>query len=387
MHHRLKSERASVTLVSLCFVTVLGIALAGYIAVCSRAMNMSNRTFQGNLSKQLAEVGIDEALRAFNKNDWTNWSSIPSGMTSTAWTLDPTNKRASRTLTFDATRLGQGVSGTVKIRIDNYDANQLGSTWSSSANYRINDVVGYSGTWYRSVRNSNTNNTPGLLNFWVQAPIPWTWSNSSTYSPYDIVHYNGVWYRCITSHTDQVPTLPIPATTYWVPIPSMRSWSSGLNYAVNDVVSPSSGGMYRCIAAHTSTSFGSDSANWTSSVRAISLAWSSGVTYTTGAMVYDNGTWYYCYLSHTSSGSITITNIMSGRHGWDSHPSPGGPRSSASPCSSSISRRSCTETSRWWSWRSTPCIPAPEWLARWTSCRRCERIVPARSRRLCDGAD
>ncbi len=314
MHKRLQIQNGSVTLVSLCFVAVLGIALAGYIAVCSRAMNMSNRTFQGNLSKQLAEVGIDEALRAFNKNDWTDWSN--SG-TAADWTVSGTT--ASCNLIFPSGKFGQGVTGSVKIRIDNYDANQLGSTWSSSANYRINDLVGYSGTWYRSIRNSNTNNTPGsLYNYWVQAPTPWTWCSTTAYSPYDVVNYNGVWYRCITSNTNQVPTLPIPATTYWVPIPSMRAWSSGVNYAVNDVVSPSSGGVYRCTTAHTSTSFGSDAANWTSSVRAISLSWSSGVTYTTGAMVYDNGTWYYCATSHTST---TLASDLSAGN-WVSLTSP-----------------------------------------------------------------
>ena len=147
--NRFSSLRGTVTLVALCFVTVLGITLAGYIAVCSRAMQLSNRSFQTRTSQQLAEMGIDEALRAFNKNDWTDWNSSP--------------------------KLGQGVTGTVKIRIDNYDATQLNSTWYSSANYRPNDLVGYNGIWYRCVvahsnqaPTSTTSNSGSTSTFWIE---------------------------------------------------------------------------------------------------------------------------------------------------------------------------------------------------------------------------
>ena len=102
------SQLGTVTLVSLCFVSIMGITLAGYIAVCSRAMNLSNRSFQCELSKLLAEAGLDEALRAFNKNDWSGWASNPTDVTggTTAWTLDTTNKRATRTITFVAEKIG-----------------------------------------------------------------------------------------------------------------------------------------------------------------------------------------------------------------------------------------------------------------------------------------
>ena len=53
------AEKGTVILVALCFVAVLGISLAGYIAVCSRAMNISNRSYQAGLSRQLAEMGLE----------------------------------------------------------------------------------------------------------------------------------------------------------------------------------------------------------------------------------------------------------------------------------------------------------------------------------------
>jgi len=159
-------------------------------------------------------------LRAFNKNllsgtDTTaalaDWST--GGVTSN-WTLDTANKRATATITFPATKFGQGVTGSVKVRVDNYDAAQLGSTWSSSTTYRINDLVGNNGIWYRSVRNGNTNQTPSTANvtWWVHLPIPWTWSSDRTYSQYDVVNYKGIWYRYVNSSSTSgnVPTLPIP---------------------------------------------------------------------------------------------------------------------------------------------------------------------------------
>ena len=49
-------------LVALCLVIVLGIAVTGYVAVCARTMEMSNRSFCTTSSVQLAEIGMEEAL-------------------------------------------------------------------------------------------------------------------------------------------------------------------------------------------------------------------------------------------------------------------------------------------------------------------------------------
>ena len=176
MPARIHSPQGSVLLVALCFATVLGISLASYIAICSRTMQLSNRTAQTALSRQLAEIGLEEALRAFNKSDWSDWSNG----TAADWTVSGTT--ATCNLTFPAGTFGQGLTGSVKIRVDNYAANQLSSTWSSSPTYRINDLVGYNGIWYRSVRNNNSNQTPSATNmtWWVQDPMPWKWRTSTS---------------------------------------------------------------------------------------------------------------------------------------------------------------------------------------------------------------
>ncbi|HKB56716.1 MAG TPA: hypothetical protein VKC51_03925 [Lacunisphaera sp.] len=253
MRHSRNPQKGSLILVVLCLLAVLGIGLAAYLAVGNQSMKLSDRSNRTGLSEQLAELGLEEAMRAFNKNDWSGWTT--SG-TSATWTISGTT--ATCNLAFPATKFGQGVTGSVKIRIDNYNAAQLDSIWSSSANYRINDLVGYNGIWYRCVQN-HSNQTPGNLAYWVQAPIPWTWSSNITYSLYNVVNYNGTWYRCILAHTSSASITPT-STTYWSYIPK------------------------------------------------ISLSWSSGTSYPFGTMLFDSGKWYYCILAHTSSAAITSSN-------------------------------------------------------------------------------
>jgi hypothetical protein len=228
-----------VSLVALCFVVVIGIVLGSYLTLCSRAMNLSNRSYQAGVAQQLAEFGLEEGLRAFNKNDWSGWASNPSNVTgaTTAWTIDATNKRASRTITFAPGKLGQGLTATVKIRVDNYDANVLGATWSSAAPYRVNDLVGKDGTWYRCVRNHSNQMPNGISNlgYWVPAPISSTWISGRSYASQEMVFYGGYWRRCILAHTSSASILPTHPS-YWVSIPNISATINGGSwYTTNEV--------------------------------------------------------------------------------------------------------------------------------------------------------
>jgi hypothetical protein len=301
---RLHSRDGSVLLVALCFVTVLGISLASYIAVCSRTMQISNRSAQTDLSNQLAEMGLEEAMRAFNKNDWSDWTN---SNISVDWTLDTTNKRATASVTLPAAMFGQGVTGSVKIRVDNYDAPQLGVTWSSSRSYRVNDLVGYNGMWYRCVQN-HSNQTPSTttnLGYWVPAPIPWTWSTNLTYALYDIVNYNGAWYRYINASATSGNA--VSNTTYWVQISSPAlAWSSGTAYSRGAVVY-SNGTWYYCHRAHTSgTIVITDTLYWGAIPVPTVDTWDvpASSSYVVGDYVYRSGLWYRCILAHTSSNAL-----------------------------------------------------------------------------------
>jgi len=110
-HRSHRRTRGSALLAALCFATVLAIALGSYMTVCYRTLALSSRTMQATRSVQLAEAGMEDALWALNKNDWS------------AWTIAGTT--ATRTLsgfTFDG-----GITGSIALRITNYDGSVAGA--------------------------------------------------------------------------------------------------------------------------------------------------------------------------------------------------------------------------------------------------------------------
>jgi hypothetical protein len=335
------SSRGTVSLVALCFVTVLAISLASYIAVCSRSMQLSNRAFQGNLSQQLAEAGIEEALRAFSKNDWSNWSS--NGYAAT-WTLDTANRRATGTLSFPAGKFGQGATATVKLRVDNYDAATLGATWSNTKDYQIGDLVGYNGVWYSCIK-SNKNQAPSATSWanWVPAQIPWRWDRIKNYVSEDMVNHNGTWYRCTSANNNSPPPNP-----NWITVPSVSfspsfdssteailnwygtwyrrasgSWDASptiawryqpaKTYSFNDLVCYNSI-WYRYINGTPSQNNTPNSSPtyWEDALSGSTYGWLSGVNYNVGDSVFYGSTsqWYRCLKAHQSSGSITPANSV-----------------------------------------------------------------------------
>lgn len=297
-------SRGTVTLVALCFVTIMGITLAGYIAVCSRAMNMSNRTFHGNLSKQLAEAGVDEALRAFNKNDWSDWSN---GIAAD-WTVNGTT--ATCTMTFPEGKFGQGVTGSVRIRVDNFNAAQLNSAWNNTTSYRVNDLIGHDGIWYRCIKN-HSNITPPNWNYWVPESVPVIWNSTTTYAANDLIVHNERWYRCTTTSTNQPPaTNPgswtVLAGVYtntnlpawpWVPVGQELLYFDGST-----------------VVRFTNNSWGNNS-------NLYAWRWRDAQPYKLNDVIYYNGVWYRSGSDHTSDWSnrptawatvwSTLTNMWS----------------------------------------------------------------------------
>lgn len=335
-------QRGSLILVVLCLLTVLGIALASFLAVSNSAMKLSNRSFQTGISAQLAEMGIEEALRAYNTNNWADWTA---NGTTADWTLSGTT--ATCTITYPATKFGLGVTGTVKIRVDNYNAAQLSSTWTNGTSYRTSDTVSYNGTWYRCVQATSSQVPNGISNmfYWVPVPVASFWDSQITYKDQDVV-FNAAdnkWYRCILANTNQIP----PNTTYWISIPRITQdtgytntnievlmyfgtwyywnsgwysmpantpiiewvWRSGYNYSFNDLVyyggTPA---WYRCINPHTSSVsiLPTNTTYWENALTG-SWAWNSSYAYKVNDVVYRSGSFYRCILGHTNQAPPNAT--------------------------------------------------------------------------------
>lgn len=109
-HRKLSgSKRGSALLAALCFCAVLGIALASYMGVCSQTLQLSNRNSQGTHSLELAETGMEDALWALNKGDWSGW------------TIDNGSSPKTATKILTGFSFGNGVTGTATLTVENYD--------------------------------------------------------------------------------------------------------------------------------------------------------------------------------------------------------------------------------------------------------------------------
>ena len=104
--HLSSAERGAALLAALCFAMVMAVALASYITVCYRSLQLSSRNVNGAHSAELAELGMEEALWALNKNDWSN-----------GWTI--TGTTATKTLSSGFAYDG-GFTGKVSVTVTNY---------------------------------------------------------------------------------------------------------------------------------------------------------------------------------------------------------------------------------------------------------------------------
>ncbi len=241
---RLRSNRASVVLVALSCVTVLGIAMASFLAVTNQSMRLSNRDYAKVVSKQLAEMGLELALQAYNANTF-----------STGWTLSGSTATVALTTVaagpFPALlSLGSsGITPRVNVRVEHYLAAKKATPWSVLVTYAVGDSVWYQGVWYRC-KATTTNQDPSTTAFWTAAPQ--VWDPYANYKIGNIVLWGGIPYRCIAANINNLNNLvvsPPPNATYWTAA-STASWNVGTAYSV-DTVAYSGGVPYRCIAAHT----------------------------------------------------------------------------------------------------------------------------------------
>jgi hypothetical protein len=227
------SQSGSVALVALCCVAVLGIALASYLAVSNQSMKLSNRGYAADVSRHMAEMGLERAIRGFSFNVFSG-----------GWTLS--GNTAKRTIPITSSNYGNsGITGTINIRVDNYrdTANNKAVVWSARTTYAVGAYVWYQGVWYLCISAPPSKQDPSNTTYWTAAPAPWC--GSTNYRPGNIAILGGNAYRCKAggANVNQTP----PNTTYWTSY-AASNWSSATTYNIDDVVF-SGGVAYRCLAS------------------------------------------------------------------------------------------------------------------------------------------
>jgi len=111
--------RGSISLMTLCLISALGVAVGSYFALLTQAQRLGTRQFQNDRVRELAEVALEEALWALNQNNWTG--SGPTG--GTAWTTSGSD----RSVTLDYSALGMGATGQIVMTVHNYAS--TGPVW------------------------------------------------------------------------------------------------------------------------------------------------------------------------------------------------------------------------------------------------------------------
>lgn len=266
---RRTATSGSVVLVALSCVAVLGIATVAFLAVSNPAMQLSNRAYLKVVSKNLAEAGLERALRSFNAGDFVSGG---------AWTINLSTATANLTFSIPTSRYSTTIDRTtgktaprnittaVKVRVDRYldRATRKGVIWSPFVTYMPNDYVWHHGVWYlckapppaRQSPSSTNSSFPGTA-YWTAAPD--NWSPYANYHNENVVLYEGRAYTCSTPNINKAPS----GGAGWSAGVIVAAWNATTVYSVGTIVFH--GGIpYRCIAPHTPPQSPPNPAYWLS---------------------------------------------------------------------------------------------------------------------------
>lgn len=100
-----RRDRGSLLIVAMVFSAVMGVILASYVKMSTTALNLSQRAFCENSAMNLTESGLELAMSAINANSWPS-----------PWTTASGNATA----TFTGFSVGQNMTGSVKVFVQNY---------------------------------------------------------------------------------------------------------------------------------------------------------------------------------------------------------------------------------------------------------------------------
>ncbi len=283
-------------LVAMCFVAVLAISLAGYMAVGSQGLRQSTRAYLRDVSMQLAQMGLERALNAFAYSSFSSWT-------------HPNSTTSTKTITIASSRYGTAnITANVYIRVDRYreappslltGTPNRGNVWSAQRTYAVGDFVYYLGVWYLCYPSAPALGVPpSNIAYWTSAPD--NWSPYATYQIGNIVFYGGAAYRCAAINSNMAPTSVAPATipTYWTLISPSDTWSSAATYQPGQYVISGSQ-AYRCVASNTNQT-PPNTSYWSLASNVNVGTWNSASSYAIDALVYAGGVPYRCLAANSN---------------------------------------------------------------------------------------
>lgn len=179
-----------------------------------------------------------------------------------------------------------------------HDPNAFVRSWVSGQHYYQNQLVYHNNNIYKcNVENSDTAFDIGK---WILITDSINdWASSIDYVVGQYVYYDGALYKCITANNDVTFT-----NIKWQKISGggLATWTSNKEYIVGDVVI-NAGKIYQCNTAHTSSSsFNTDTNNWTEISACITRIpnWTVNTEYVVGDLVAHDAKIYRCTTAHTS---------------------------------------------------------------------------------------
>ncbi|MBS0662433.1 MAG: hypothetical protein JSR48_04165 [Verrucomicrobia bacterium] len=299
-----RNEKASVVLVAMCFVAVLAISLAGYMAVGSQSTRQSTRAYLRDVSLQLAQIGLERALNAFATSSFSSWTR-------------PNSTTATKTVTIAGSRYGTAnLTANVYIRVDRYrepppslltGTPNRGNVWSAQRTYAVGDFVYYLGVWYLCYPSAPAAGVaPSNIAYWTSAPD--IWNPYATYQIGNVALYGGAAYRCAAINSNMPPgaaTIP----TYWSLITPTDTWVSSATYLPGQYAI-SGAQAYRCLAANTNQA-PPNAAYWASATGVNVGTWNAANSYAIDAVVFAGGVPYRCIAANSNKQPPNTTYWLS----------------------------------------------------------------------------
>ena len=187
-------------------------------------------------------------------------------------------------------------------------------TWSSVTAYKVGDFITYGSYSYVAILDGTNHSPSPSSSYWKQissgSAYQSSYSNTTSYKLGDIVSYGGSSYITNLDTVGVNPSNTVNWTIYTTGMNYKGSWSSGTTYQVNDVVS------------YSGTTYISTTYDNLANTPGVAGSWSivaqgslSGVTTSTGDMIYQSSGGSLTKLSIGANGQLLTTN-SSGLPQW-----------------------------------------------------------------------